>query len=294
MPDQIESKTILKSYFVTGAVPTQQQFANLITTLVAEGGSTGSLNGAIQVGPNAFATAEGAVAIGSNVIASNVSSMIIGSDATNNEQNSLQVGNGIRILETDPTVLRNGDIWLGNDSNVYARSNDISLNLSSGSASVTEISAGNGMSFTTITTLGPVTLGTPSTCSNVTSNTVTSTSHTHAITGFVEQKGVETLMYAANVNTDATTANIFRVTLTGAVLLKNPTGGYDGQALTWWVKQGGGGSNAVTLDTDFNLPASASPLVWSTVVGRVDILAARYDAAESKWYVVAFVPGYNS
>ena len=59
------------------------------------------------------------------------------------------------------------------------------LTSTGGSGSVTSVSAGNGMDFTTITGTGPVTMGTPSTNTASTSNAVTSTSHTHEVTGFI-------------------------------------------------------------------------------------------------------------
>ncbi|GAF87365.1 unnamed protein product, partial [marine sediment metagenome] len=46
---------------------------------------------------------------------------------------------------------------------------------------VTSISAGDGLDFSTITSTGPVTLGTPSTSTGSTSNAVTGTSHTHEV-----------------------------------------------------------------------------------------------------------------
>jgi hypothetical protein len=55
--------------------------------------------------------------------------------------------------------------------------------VAAGSGTVTSVSAGNGLNFSTITTTGAVTLGTPSTITPSTINEVTSTSHTHAITG---------------------------------------------------------------------------------------------------------------
>lgn len=54
--------------------------------------------------------------------------------------------------------------------------------LTSNTGTVTSVSAGNGMSFTTITGTGSVTMGTPGTLTAATSNGVTATSHTHAIT----------------------------------------------------------------------------------------------------------------
>ena len=51
-----------------------------------------------------------------------------------------------------------------------------------GAGTVTSVSAGDGMDFTTITTSGAVDMGTPGTLSDTTSNAVTATSHTHNIT----------------------------------------------------------------------------------------------------------------
>ena len=46
---------------------------------------------------------------------------------------------------------------------------------------VTNIASGNGMNFSSITTTGTVTLGTPSTITSTTTNAVTTNSHTHAL-----------------------------------------------------------------------------------------------------------------
>jgi len=50
-----------------------------------------------------------------------------------------------------------------------------------GGGTVTSVSAGNGLDFTTITTSGSVILGTPSTITATSTNGVTTTSHTHAL-----------------------------------------------------------------------------------------------------------------
>ena len=52
---------------------------------------------------------------------------------------------------------------------------------SSGSGTVTSVAAGNGMSFTTITTTGTVTMGTPSSITTSTTNNVSTGTHTHAL-----------------------------------------------------------------------------------------------------------------
>ncbi len=53
-----------------------------------------------------------------------------------------------------------------------------------GSGTVTSIAAGVGMNFTTITSSGSITLGTPSSLTDATTNSVSGTTHTHAITTF--------------------------------------------------------------------------------------------------------------
>lgn len=58
---------------------------------------------------------------------------------------------------------------------------------SAGSSGVTQVSAGNGMDFSNITSTGSIVLGTPSSISATTNNEVTSTSHTHDITGGIVQ-----------------------------------------------------------------------------------------------------------
>jgi hypothetical protein len=54
--------------------------------------------------------------------------------------------------------------------------------ISTASGTVSSVAAGNGMNFSTITTSGSVTLGTPSTLNTITTNNVSGSTHTHAIT----------------------------------------------------------------------------------------------------------------
>ena len=100
------------------------------------------------------------------------------------------------------------------------------------------------------------------------------------------------LSYASTLATDCTTGHIFKVTVTGAMEIGNPTGAIDGTTYMWMVKQGGAGSYAITLGNKFKLPASASSLAWSTDVGAMDIFAAQYDSDADLFYVVSMIPGY--
>lgn len=99
---------------------------------------------------------------------------------------------------------------------------------------------------------------------------------------------------SGNIATNATLGTIFTVTVTGASnTLLNPTNAINGQAITWYITQGSGGSKAIAFDTNFNIPSSATPpLAFSTVAGKTDILAVRYDSAAGKFQVVSMVPGY--
>ena len=101
------------------------------------------------------------------------------------------------------------------------------------------------------------------------------------------------LTYASSLATDASTGEIFDVTLTGNATLANPDNSVDGKTLRWRIKQDGTGSRAVTLGSKFRLPSSASsPLPFSTAANKTDLLAATYNAASDSWDVIAFVMGY--
>jgi hypothetical protein len=78
-----------------------------------------------------------------------------------------------------------------------------------GGGTVTSISAGDGLDFTTITDSGSVTMGTPGSITGSSTNAVTTTSHTHAIDdASTTQQGVVELATTAEVTTgtDATRA----------------------------------------------------------------------------------------
>jgi hypothetical protein len=114
----------------------------------------------------------------------------------------------------------------------------------------------------------------------------------------IESVGVPTVSVVGNVSgttaTDASTADTFTMTLTGAITLSNPSNAIDGKAITWLLTQGGSGSYGVTLGNQFAIPSSAtSPLAWSTAVGKTDVFVARYNSAATKWLVVSMIPGYT-
>jgi hypothetical protein len=104
---------------------------------------------------------------------------------------------------------------------------------------------------------------------------------------------VVNLTFNTSLNTDASSGDIFDVTLTDNVTIENPTNPVDGKTIRWRISQDGSGNRSVVLGGEFVIPSSAtSPLPWSTAANKMDILAATYDAGRIKWDVVAFVPGY--
>lgn len=102
--------------------------------------------------------------------------------------------------------------------------------------------------------------------------------------------------FSTSVPTDASTADIFRITADTDIILENPINCPDGKAITWEITQGVGGNKAITLGDKFLIPTSASnPLVFSNVAGYTDVLAARYNSyanVAGKFYVISMVPGY--
>ncbi len=89
---------------------------------------------------------------------------------------------------TDGQVEIFGALKLPGTTGQYVRGDGSRATFPSGSG-VTSVSAGNGMTFSTITGTGAVTMGTPSTCTDSTTNATTSGSHTHNITGLAKISG---------------------------------------------------------------------------------------------------------
>ena len=102
---------------------------------------------------------------------------------------------------------------------------------------------------------------------------------------------------AVSVATDASLSTVFDVTLGGNRTLANPTNPADGMRVLWRIKQDVTGTRTLTLDTAFRIPSTStltSPLnsATFTTAGKTTNLAAVYNAAASKWDLVAEVEGY--
>jgi len=77
-----------------------------------------------------------------------------------------------------------------------------------GGGTVTSVAAGNGLDFTTITSSGSVTLGTPTGITGTSTNSVTTTSHTHAITDAVANGSTQGVASFTANDFNATAGNI--------------------------------------------------------------------------------------
>lgn len=163
------------------------------------------------------------------------------------------------------------------DSVVYtATNNTMTFNASTqggGGGSVTDVIAGNGMDFVTITGSGSATMGTPSSLTAATTNALTATSHTHAITGFSETGHTHTISTGA---TDLTgTAGEYNVLDIGAKTVgyvltiaaggataawELASGGTDTFHDTWsWTDGGAAGPTASITGTAATITVAAIP-----------------------------------
>jgi hypothetical protein len=102
---------------------------------------------------------------------------------------------------------------------------------------------------------------------------------------------VEALTDAATIAVDAAAANDFRVTISASRTMASPTGGVDGQRITFQITQGGGGGFALTWQSRYNFGAAGTP-VLSSAGGATDVLGFIYNAAIGDWLFVGAAFGF--
>jgi hypothetical protein len=102
-------------------------------------------------------------------------------------------------------------------------------------------------------------------------------------TGVVASKSVNAtavaLVDGASIATDASTSNLFTVTLAGNRTLANPTNLTTGGTYTWVVSQDIGGSRTLAYGTTFTWPSGVACLL-STAPNAVDVISAVYDGTK--------------
>lgn len=153
------------------------------------------------------------------------------------------------------------------------------------STGVTSVAAGDGMDFATITSTGSATLGTPSSLTSITTNAVTTTSHTHAIE-------------IANQSSDTSTAT------------PTPTGNYKENEYfltalatnATFAAPSGTPANGNTLLIRIEDDGTSRTLAWnaiyevvgvtlptSTTAGKKMYIGCIYNSTDSKWDVVSYI-----
>lgn len=96
----------------------------------------------------------------------------------------------------------------------------------------------------------------------------------------------------ANIATDASLGNHFRVTLAGNRTLDNPTNPTDGQRCVWELIQDGTGTRTLAYGSAFSFGTDITAAVLTTTASKRDFLTCLYNSTTAKWYVVAFIKGY--
>jgi len=104
--------------------------------------------------------------------------------------------------------------------------------------------------------------------------------------------GVVALSDGANIATDASLGNEFRVTLAGNRTLDAPTNPTNGQKAIWRFLQDATGSRTITLNAVFRLGTDITAITLTTTASKADYMGAIYNATDVKWDVIAFVKGY--
>lgn len=101
-----------------------------------------------------------------------------------------------------------------------------------------------------------------------------------------------TLADGPTIATDASLADLFRVTLAGNRTLSNPTNPTDGQIVRWEIKQDVTGGRTLALGNKFVFGTDLTSVALSTAAGTTDILAAVYNADQDEWRVIALAKGF--
>jgi len=177
---------------------------------------------------------------------------------------------------------QNGAGVFSYDTNVYYLNSNPS-NYTANTGTVTSVSAGSGMSFTTITGAGSVAMGQPGTCSLSTSNQAAGTSHTHALSLTIPSKPNElidtfdALTASGGIFTWASSNENVLITPTttnNTINITGATNGMSGMAYltpsssSSLVLQNGGSGAGVKIDSNANLVLVSSSfymLTWTCV-----------------------------
>jgi hypothetical protein len=107
-------------------------------------------------------------------------------------------------------------------------------------------------------------------------------------------QGLFTLTDAPTIEVDASAGSVLRCTLNGDRTLGTPSNPADGQPLLFEFIQGSGGGFTLGFSAAYAFPASIPQPSMSTTAGQRDFLQFRYDAGESLWNCIGWVPDQNA
>lgn len=204
--------------------------ASELGTAAIGNGATASGTGATAIGDASAARGYSSTGIGYGANAAGDYSICIGYSAqapNNNEINfsdgfgtQLDIYNGVADFKTNSI---HGASFVKNSgtSSQFLKADGSVDSSVYGVGTVTNVASGNGMNFTAITGTGSVTMGTPSSCTAATTNAVTATSHTHAITGFLTAVTAHNILSATHG--DSVTASATK----GDIIIGNATPKWD-------------------------------------------------------------------
>lgn len=117
----------------------------------------------------------------------------------------------------------------------------------------------------------------------------------NAINQILTNTTPQTLTYEAQLSSPSGLNVIYRVNLSGNLVLNPPTGGVDGDLISYWFYAGNKSSRTVTLNSDIVVPSTitgATPL--TIALNKKAVYTIRYDGNlnNGQWELVSFQNGY--
>lgn len=101
-----------------------------------------------------------------------------------------------------------------------------------------------------------------------------------------------TVSATGTIASNALSADQFVVSLSGIALsatIGAPSNPFDAQIIMWNLRYTTNIAR-VSLASSFRTPITT--LNWTISANRMDIMAAKYNALDSKWDIISFAPGY--
>jgi len=98
---------------------------------------------------------------------------------------------------------------------------------------------------------------------------------------------------ASTIAVDASLGNDFRVTLSQASTMGNPTNASDGQQILFQITQGSGGPYTLSWGSNYEFGTGLPQPVLSTAAGDTDLAGFVYNATIGEWLLFLSAKGFN-